>query len=382
MQVLSLTTVSVLLLAACREPEATAPPDTDDAFRIGVQGPLSGGQQEVGLGMLRGVELAVEELNARGGILRRQVTVVPLDDEADPDRGRQLAEEEAADLDAVVGPYNSGVGLEVLPLYVEAGLVPMRLTTADETAGYGFTLQPMTSQIAPVATEAVADWLEATSVAIIFDDTQAYTVTTAREMAEQLAAAGVTVVAQEPIAPGAEDYRDAVDAALTSEPDVVYVVAYYTEAGLVAQAMQAAATPSLCFADWGAYDNGFLGVAGTAAQDCPVLGWPAPDAFPGSEEFLERFRARFDAEPGSMLPYTYDATLLLASAIENAGTTDAEAVTEALLAVDGWQGWTGTMTFEEGTGNRLPPPVTVNRADSGGTFRVDESWAAATGFRF
>jgi hypothetical protein len=69
----------------------------------------------------------------------------------------------------VVGPYNSGVGAETLPLYLAAGVVPIRLTSADATAGLGFTLQPMTSQIAPAAADALTKWAEAKSVAIIYD---------------------------------------------------------------------------------------------------------------------------------------------------------------------------------------------------------------------
>ena len=64
-------------------------------------------------------------------------------------------------LDGIVGPYNSGVGIETLPLYIEAGLVPIRLTSDASTNGLGFTLQPMTYQIAPVASEALTDWLGA-----------------------------------------------------------------------------------------------------------------------------------------------------------------------------------------------------------------------------
>jgi ABC-type branched-subunit amino acid transport system substrate-binding protein len=73
-------------------------------------------------------------------------------------QGAQVLFHELVDLslDGVVGPYNSGAGLKTLPRYLDAGLVPIRLTSSDDTAGMGFTLQPMTSQIAPVATDAVS----------------------------------------------------------------------------------------------------------------------------------------------------------------------------------------------------------------------------------
>ena len=113
-------------------------------------------------------------MNARGGLLGRKVEIVPIDDAADPATGKTAATAAIAEgLDGVVGPYNSGVGAETLPLYLAAGIVPIRLTSADATAGLGFTLQPMTSQIAPVAADALTTWAQAKSVAIIYDQTAA-----------------------------------------------------------------------------------------------------------------------------------------------------------------------------------------------------------------
>jgi hypothetical protein len=59
-----------------------------------------------------------------------------------------------------------------------------------------------------------------------------------------------------------------------------------------------------------------------------------------------------------------------------------EALTAALLATKGWKGWTGSVTFESGTGNRLPAPVTVDIVNSSGVFEVDPAWITATGFTY
>ena len=128
--------------------------------------------------MLKGAELAADRLNQKGGIEGREVEIVPIDDAADPETGVEAAEAAIDDgLDGIVGPYNSGVGIETLPLYIDAGLVPVRLTSDTATNGMGYTLQPMTYQIAPVASEALTDWLGAKNVAIAYDPTQIYTKT-------------------------------------------------------------------------------------------------------------------------------------------------------------------------------------------------------------
>ena len=369
------------LLAVLTGCSSSSSSDRSSVFRIGLQGPLSGSQSDTGQGMLRGAQMAAAELNEKGGIAGRTVEIIAVDDAADPDTGRTAAESAVAKgLDAVVGPYNSGVGLATLPVYIDAGLVPLRLTSADSTANLGFTLQPMTSQIAPVATEAIVKWAKATSVALIVDDTQAYNEDAAAAMATALPAAGVRITTTVRIEPGASSYADAVAAALASGPQLVYVVAYYPEAGLVAKAMAEARTLVKCLSDYGAYDNAYATVAGAAATSCPVVGVPAPSDFPGAQAKVDAFTARYSAAPGAWSPYTYDSVMLLADAVGRAGGTSSNALSAALAATQGWKGWTGTVAFSMPSGNRSPAPVTVDVADASGVLRVDQSWANAVGF--
>jgi len=117
-------------------------------LRIGLMGPLSGANAELGTGMLLGAELGALALNEAGGVLGRTVEIVPIDEAGDIAAATAAAEAAiAAGLDGVVGPYSSGVGLAVLPLFLDAGIVPIHLTTVNETSGLGFTLQPKAYQI-------------------------------------------------------------------------------------------------------------------------------------------------------------------------------------------------------------------------------------------
>ncbi len=367
----------VALLAACGSSSSD-----EESFRIGLEGPLSGSQQDVGEGMLRGAQLAADELNANGGIDGRTVEIVAIDDAADPATGVTAAEKAIEDgLDAIVGPYNSGVGLETLPLYEAAGLVPLRLTSANTTEGFGVTLQPMTSQIAPTATAAITSWLGATTVALITDGTPGYTESAGEAMRTELAAAGMTVVSDETITPGAASYADTVATAIASNPDVIYVITYFPEAGAIARDLVASGSDVACLADYGAYDNGYITAAGAdAASRCNVVGVPAPDDFAGSASLVESYTTKFSAAPGAWSPYTYDSVLVLAEAVKTAGGTDTAKLEAALLATSGWSGWTGPVAFDASTGNRLPAPVTVNQVDANGEFHVDSAWAAAVGF--
>jgi branched-chain amino acid transport system substrate-binding protein len=352
-----------------------------DSFRVGLEAPLSGEQSVLGEGMLKGAELAAEQLNEDGGILGEEVEVVAIDDAADPATGVEAAKSAIADgLDGVVGPYNSGVGVETLPLYLKAGLVPIRLTSDASTNGMGFTLQPMTYQIAPVASQALTQWLGAKTVAIAYDPTQNYTTSVSRKLKASLEAVGVTVTAYEQVQPGRKSYADVVDKLAAAKPDVIYAAVYFPEGGLIAKEMQQGDVDSQCIADYASYDTGFVETAGiSAAQACPVVGVPAPGDFSGAAPRVNEYREEFDQDPGTWSPYTYDSLNFLAEGIEKAGGTNAEKLTSALDGVKNWKGWTGSVTIDPNSGNRQPATVVIVETDAKGQLRVDEDWAKAVG---
>jgi branched-chain amino acid transport system substrate-binding protein len=354
---------------------------SSNSFRVGLEAPLSGEQAVLGKGMLKGAELAAAQLNAQNGILGRQVEIVPIDDAADPETGVQAAKSAiAAGLDGIVGPYNSGVGIETLPLYLKAGLVPIRLTSDASTNGLGFTLQPMTYQIAPVASQALTDWLGAKTVAIAYDSTQNYTVTVSKALKGSLEEAGVTVTAFEKVQPGKKGYADLVDKLATAKPDVIYAAVYFPEGGLIAKEMRQGGVEAQCIADYASYDTGFVETAGVAAaRACPVVGVPAPEDFSGAGDRVAEYRQEFGEAPGTWSPYTYDSVNFLADGVEKAGGIAPKKLTSALDAISGWKGWTGSVTIDPQNGNRQPATVVIVDTDAKGQLHVDEEWAKAVG---
>jgi branched-chain amino acid transport system substrate-binding protein len=354
--------------------------DSDSStFRVGLEAPLSGELSVLGKGMLDGAELAASRLNEGDGILGKQVEIVPIDDAGDPETGVEAARSAIADgLDGVVGPYNSGVGIETLPLYIDAGLVPIRLTSDTATNGLGFTLQPMTYQIAPVASEALTEWLGARSVAIAYDPTQNYTVSVSKALKESLEDADVTVTAYERVQPGRSSYAGVVEKLAADDPDAIYAAVYYPEGGLIAKEMREEQIDSQCIADYGSYDTGFVETAGVAAaRACPVVGVPAPEDFADATARVAEYRDQFGEDPGTWSPYTYDSLNFLADGVEEAGSADSEQLTSALNGVRDWKGWTGSVTIDPKNGNRQPATVVIVATDEKGQLHVDEDWAKA-----
>ena len=183
--------VAVFALAAAWGLPATS--GAARPVRIAVMGPMSGEQASTGLDMLRGTQLAAARLNARGGVLGRRVVLVAGDDRADPATGAKVARRLVRSrVSAVIGPFNSAVGLRALPIYRAAGLPIVRLTSATATEGFGVTTQPMVRQIAPVEQGELTGLLHARSVAVLYDPS-AYTAAIATQLAGALQGAGVSV---------------------------------------------------------------------------------------------------------------------------------------------------------------------------------------------
>ena len=236
---------------------------------IAVEGPQSGAQAANGVDQLRGVRLAVNQLNARGGLWDgRKVAVFAADDQADAANAKAVARQVIAKrIGFVIGPYNSSVGIENLPLYRRAKVLPLWMTSRDETAGVGATVQPMNTQIAPIEQRYVKG-LGARRVAMLVDDTPNGAFT--KGMAERLQAAlerdGASVTwtsVLEATDPGATAsyYADRVADALKSNPDLVYVSTYFPAGIQIAKALTASGSSPQCPMGLANVDNACGGAA-------------------------------------------------------------------------------------------------------------------------
>ncbi len=114
---------------------AFAPAQASEPIRIGVIGPFTGGSDAMGVSMLRGIRLAADEINKAGGVLGRRLVLIARDDQANNDRGAQIAAEltEKRQIDAAVGIVNTGVALAALPYFQEARIpLVLSVTTGSQ----------------------------------------------------------------------------------------------------------------------------------------------------------------------------------------------------------------------------------------------------------
>ena len=376
--------IGVVALAATAACSSNSSSDTSSAtWKIGVEAPLTGDQSNLGLGMLQGAQLAAEQLNSAGGVLGRKIEIIQIDDAANATTGVAAANSAISQgLNGVVGPYNSSVGAQTLPLYLKAGVVPIRLTSDNSTDGMGFTLQPMTSQIAPVTANALSKFYKAKSVGIIYDSSQNYTKSTSAAVKAGLEKAGVKVTSYQAITPGQGSYADTLQQVSAKNPDMIYSAVYYPEGAKIAQEITpktAGNSNYRCLLDYASYDSGYITNAGqAAAQRCNVVGVPAPTDFSGSADKVAAFQQQFKQPPGTWSPYTYDSLNFLIDGAKAVGSFNSAQLTSHLSTVKQWQGWTGTVSIEPRSGNREPATVVVTVVTDG-EFHVNAAWAQAVG---
>jgi branched-chain amino acid transport system substrate-binding protein len=353
------------------------------AVRIAVEGPMSGSEASTGLDMLRGTQLAASRLNARGGVLGRRIVLVRGDDRADAATGGKLAQRLVASrVRAVIGPFNSSVGLQALPIYQAAGLPILRLTSASATEGFGVTTQPMVTQIAPVEEAELTGVLHARSVAVLFDPST-YTAGIAEQLVQSLRAAGVSVPVDRVLDPlsGAPQTEQALQATAAARPQVTYLAMYGPQAGaIVAQLAKSPGAYGRCFVDLAAQGPSFTAAAGAAAASCLNSGVPSDRQLPGGKAYTRAYRARFHLAPGTWGAFTYDSLNMLAAAVRRTHSWSGAKLRTALLHTRDFRGVTGTTTILSPSGNRAKPPVVILDINKAGRYVVDPTWASFAGY--
>lgn len=345
---------------------------------------MSGEQASTGLDMLRGARLAAARLNANGGVVGRRVVLVAGDDKADPAIGAKVARRLVrSDVSAVIGPFNSAVGLLTLPIYRAAGLPILRLTSATATEGFGVTTQPMVSQIAPVEVSELTRVLHVHSVAVLYDPS-AYTSAISRQLTSSLKARGVSVPVDAVLDPHASSTQldQELQEVRAAGPDVIYLAMYGPQAGVIAARL--AAIPGAygrCFVDLAAQGPSFVSAAGKpAAARCLNSGVPSAEQLPGGNAYTAAYRSRFHISPGTWGAFAYDSLNMLAATVERTHSWARAKLRKALLHTRGFRGVTGTTTILRPTGNRANPPVVILDINSAGKYTIDRTWASFAGY--
>jgi branched-chain amino acid transport system substrate-binding protein len=345
------------LLAACdRTPAPAASAGAPaDVVRIGLAAPLTGPLAHLGEESLQGARLAVEDLNAGGGLnvggRRLRLELLAEDDKADP-REATLAAQRLVDAGVVgvVGHVNSGASIPASRIYSEASVAqvsPGSTAVKYTRQGYRTTYRLVANdeQQGQILAQHAAQTLHARAVALI-DDRTAYGQGLADIIAEGLKERSVPLVAREYTSDKVSDYSMLLAKLASRHPDVILFAGMdATAASIARQRVQLGLRAALVTTD-GACTGNFLDLAGTAAEGatCVNTGGDLLHG-PRAPEFLARYARRYGQPPQSQAFFSYDAVGVLADAIGRAGRTDRAGVLAAMPATQ-HDGVIGPIAFD------------------------------------
>ncbi|MFF5261233.1 branched-chain amino acid ABC transporter substrate-binding protein [Actinomadura viridis] len=325
--------------------------DDSGPIVLGMNVPLSGGNAAIGPYMRNGAQLAVKEINAKGGVLGRKLELRAEDDACDPKTAVAAAAKlVAAGITVSVGGYCSGATLPTLPVFGKNG-IPMVIPGAnsnelvDQHLKHVFLINGTGTQQADTA----ISWLtkeRATRVAVM-DDNTSYSKNISDLTWRRLGSAGAPArAAQEAVNPGESDYGPNISRVLKTKPDYVYWTGYYQEGGLlIRQFRQAGYTGRFLVAD-GSVDTKLISIAGGAnAERVFATMTQTPDTTPGAGDWIARYKREFGTEPGPYSTQSYDAVRVAAEGIAKAGATKGDKIVAALERIDGFPIFSGPLTF-------------------------------------
>jgi branched-chain amino acid transport system substrate-binding protein len=303
-------------------------------IKIGVAGPITGANAAFGAQLKNGVEQAVADINAAGGVNGQKLEVVVGDDAADPKQGVSVANKFAGEgVKWVVGHFNSGVSIPASQVYEEAGIVQVSPASTNPTyteRGMWNTFRTCgrDDQQGAVAGSYLADKFKGKKVAVIHDKTP-YGKGLADETMKTMESKGLKSAMYEGVNTGEKDYSALVSKLKQTGVDVVYFGGLHTEAGLIIRQMRDQGLNAPLMSGDGIVSAEFVSIAGPGAEGTLMTFAPDPRKNPAAKDVVAKFRAK-NFEPEAYTLYSYAAVQALVEGAKKANSTDGKKVADAL----------------------------------------------------
>lgn len=354
-------------------------------INIGGNYELSGYASSYGVAITEGTELAVKHLNEQGGILGQEVVYNVIDNKSDKTETASVATRLINEgVAAILGPAATDVVNAQKPIIDEAGITTIiPAATADDTTfredgsvienvyrlAFTYTYQ------ANASARFSFDELGARKAVVITDTSNDYSTGQAEPFKVEFERLGGEIVTEEFYQSGEQDFSAIVTGLLAQDFDVIYMPAFYTEGGLfIKQARELGVTQPI-FSGHGFATDTLVELAGSQnANDI----YYTSQFYPGAEDeasqnFVAAYEAEYNKTPDTFAAFGYDSVFVLAEAIERAGSTDYQAVSEE-LANTKYEGLTGLIEFDEShnPANNAPMRLMVG-GEIVDTFEVDGS---------
>ncbi len=353
-----------------RQPNAAT-----SVIKIGSIGPLTGDQQAIGVDEKNGVQLAVDEANASGGISVGGKTYTLQVDAKDDQHDPQLAVTGAQQLVddgvlGVVGHLNSGASIPASAIYHTAGIVQISPSATNPKLthqGFNNVFRVVGQDIAQGKADAdfMVKTLGCKKIGIV-DDKTAYGQGLADYVNDGVSAAGGTVVGREHTTDKDTDFTAQLTSLKGKNPDAIFFGGIYPQGGPMAAQIKKLGMKNVPLVGGdGIHSSKFLDLAGDN-KDGNFASDAGPDRtfIAGFSDFNNRYKAKFGQDVVQYAPEAYDAANIIINAIKTAGSLDKAKIVAAVAATKNFKGIVQTYTFDS-NGDILNAVFTLYKSQGG-----------------
>lgn len=350
-----------LLVAGCGGgEEAKEDGASGETIKIGFLGGLTGGHSHYGIETLKGMQMAVDDINAAGGVNGQKLEIVQGDHGSNSSEAANVTQKLITQgVSAIVGDPTTGITKSAAQICQPAQVVLLSAgavgTGVVEIGDFIYRDTLLDAVAAPAVTKYLAEDLKWKKVAVVTTTGLPYSESLTAIFKPALKENGIEIVAEQSIMEKDTNFSAQVTALSQKEFDGVVFTGYYTEGALFMKEMRKQGLKQVLVGGDGLLGKELYELGGDAVQGSMVYAGFAVDtenAAGKTKEFIEAYKAANDGKLPDMFPAQgYDAVVMLAEAMKAANSSDPKVFKDALAKTKDFEGVTGTITFDE---NREP----------------------------
>ena len=354
-----------------------------DTIKVGGLLEMTGGSASFGISGKNGIDLALKKINEKGVLGGKKLSLVVADTKSEASEAtngmqKLISQDKVV---AVIGPNQSSA-------VIASGAINNGAKVVDITpmgTNPDVTVDPKTKQVKPysfrtcfidpfqgtVMASFASNELKVKRAAVYIDNTSDYAKGLAQFFKENFVKNGGQVVIEEAYLQKDTDFKSTLTKIKAAKPDFIYIPGYYQEVGLIVkQAREMGINVPMAGGD--GWDSAKLPeIAGKAALENTFFSslYSPDDTSDLNKEFVAEYKKAYNTNPDVFAALAYDSTLLVAKAIEDAGSADPAKIAEAMAKIKGFKGVSGEVTFNE-QHNPIKSAVIIEHKDGKQTFKT------------
>ena len=327
---------------------------TADTILLGEVGSLTGSEATFGISTRNAIELAINEVNAAGGVKGRKIEVRVYDNQSKPEEAAQAANRliNQDNVLLILGEVASSNSIAMAEK-AQPAKVPMISNASTnpkvtEIGDYIFRVCFIDPFQGYVMAKFAHDNLKLNKVAVLRDLGSAYSQGLADVFERKFTEMGGKIVGRETYTKGSTDFRSQLTAIKRASPDAIYIPGYYNDIGLIArQARELGITATLMGGD-GWDSEKLFELGGSAVEGSYFSNHYSPDdPNPRVQKFIASYKAAYGSVPDSLAALGYDAAMVAVDAIKRAPSFDRAAIRDAIAQTKNFHGVTGSITLDD-----------------------------------